>query len=121
MVSHLLYYQLALLAIIWLFVMLHVTWSEPSLTTSAVPAKPKGKRSAEPRPFAGLTPKPPPQPDRPRAADQGLGPAGGWGSGAGSPPDTAAKPPDGITAPRPPQGHLRPAPVGRRFQRPTTI
>ena len=29
MVSHLFYYQLALLAIMWLFVMLHVTWSKP--------------------------------------------------------------------------------------------
>src|SRR5499433_4245636 len=58
MVSHLFYYQLALLAIIWLFVMLHVTWSEPGLTTPAVPAKPKRKRSTEPKPFAGLTHKP---------------------------------------------------------------
>jgi hypothetical protein len=59
MVSHLFYYQLALLAILWLFVMLHVTWSEPGLTTPAVPAKPKRKRSTEPQPFAGLTHKPP--------------------------------------------------------------
>src|SRR5499427_7112894 len=59
MISHLFYYQLALLALLWLFVMLHVTWSEPSLTTPAVPAKPKRKRSAEPQPFAGLTHKPP--------------------------------------------------------------
>jgi hypothetical protein len=58
MVSHLFYYQLALLAILWLFVMLHVTWSEPGLTTPAVPAKPKRKRSTEPKPFAGLTQKP---------------------------------------------------------------
>jgi IS1 family transposase/transposase-like protein len=58
MVSHLFYYQLALLAIIWLFVMLHVTWSEPGLTTPAVPAQPKRKRSTEPQPFAGLTHKP---------------------------------------------------------------
>ena len=59
MVSHLFYYQLALLAILWLFVMLPVTWSEPGLTTPAVPAKPKRKRSTEPQPFAGLTHKPP--------------------------------------------------------------
>src|SRR6266702_475504 len=59
MVSHLFYYQLALLAILWLFVMLHVTWSEPGLTTPAVPAQPKRKRSTEPNPFAGLTHKPP--------------------------------------------------------------
>ena len=58
MISHLFYYQLALLALICLFVMLHVTWSEPSLTTPAVPAKPKRKRSAAPQPFAGLTHKP---------------------------------------------------------------
>jgi IS1 family transposase/transposase-like protein len=58
MVSHLFYYQLALLAIIWLFVMLHVTWSKPGLTTPAVPAQPKRKRSTEPKPFAGLTQKP---------------------------------------------------------------
>ena len=55
MVSHLFYSQLALLAILWLFVLLHVTWSEPGLTTPAVPAKPKRKRSTEPQPFAGLT------------------------------------------------------------------
>jgi transposase-like protein/IS1 family transposase len=58
MVSHLFYYQLALLAILWLFVMMHVTWSEPGLSTPAVPAKPKRKRSTEPKPFAGLTHKP---------------------------------------------------------------
>ena len=40
MVSHLFYYQFALLAIIWLFVMLHVTWSEPGLPAPAVPANP---------------------------------------------------------------------------------
>ena len=57
--SHLFYYQLALLAILWLFVMVHVTWSEPGLTTPAVPAKPKRKRSTEPNPFAGRTHKPP--------------------------------------------------------------
>jgi IS1 family transposase len=59
MVSHLFYYQLALLALIWLCVMLHVTWAEPGLTTPAVPAQPKRKRSTEPNPFAGLTHKPP--------------------------------------------------------------
>src|SRR5262249_55176247 len=58
MVSHLLYYQLALFAIIWLFVMLHVTWSESGLTTPAVPAQPKRKRSTVPQPCAGLTHKP---------------------------------------------------------------
>ena len=41
MVSHLFYYQLALLAIIWLFVMLPVTGSKPGLPAPPVPAKPK--------------------------------------------------------------------------------
>ena len=58
MVSHLFYYQLALLAIIWLFVMLHLTGSKPGLPTPPVPAKPKRKRSPEPKAFEGLTHKP---------------------------------------------------------------
>jgi hypothetical protein len=50
MVSHLFYSQLALVALIWLFVMLHLGWPRPSatpvlrknslLTTSASPAYP---------------------------------------------------------------------------------
>jgi hypothetical protein len=36
MVSHLLYYQLALLAILWLFVMLHVTWQGHSVFVEAL-------------------------------------------------------------------------------------
>jgi len=58
MVSHLFYYQLALLAIIWLFVMLHLTESKPGLPAPPVPAKPKRKRSPEPKAFEGLTQKP---------------------------------------------------------------
>src|SRR6266581_9404266 len=58
MVSHLLYYQLALLAILWLFVMLHLTGSKPGLPAPPVPAKPKRKRSTEPKAFEGLTHKP---------------------------------------------------------------
>ena len=58
MVSHLFYYQLALLAIIWLFVMLHLTGSKPGLPAPPVPAKPKRKRSPEPKAFEGLTHKP---------------------------------------------------------------
>src|SRR5262249_52930057 len=58
MVSHLFYYQLALLAIIWLFVMLHLTGSTPGLPAPPVPAKPKRKRSTEPKAFEGLTQNP---------------------------------------------------------------
>src|SRR5262244_77453 len=58
MVSHLFYYQLALCVLAWLFVMLHVTGSEPGLPAPPVPAQPKRKRSSEPKPFAGLTHKP---------------------------------------------------------------
>src|SRR5437870_4291611 len=58
MVSHLLYYQLALLAIVWLFVMLPLPESKPSLPAPSVPVKPKRKRSTEPKAFEGLTHKP---------------------------------------------------------------
>src|SRR5207248_11628501 len=58
MVSHLFYYQLALLAILWLFVTLPVTGSKPGLPGPPVPAKPKRKRSPEPKAFEGLTHKP---------------------------------------------------------------
>ena len=62
MVSHLFYYQLALLALVWLFSMLHLTWRKRSAATTTAPAtpiKPKHTRSNEPKPFAGLTTKPP--------------------------------------------------------------
>ena len=61
MVSHLFYYQLALLALIWLFVLLPRSWprrSEPPPPVPATPLKPKRKRSLEPTAFAGLTHKP---------------------------------------------------------------
>jgi hypothetical protein len=51
MVSHLFYYQLALFALVWLSVMLHVTGSQPGLPTPPAPAKPKGKRSTVPKAF----------------------------------------------------------------------
>ena len=61
MVSHLFYYQLALLALIWLFIMLPLSWPRRSETPPPVPAtpiKPKHKRSTEPKAFEGLTHKP---------------------------------------------------------------
>ena len=54
MVSSLFYYQLALVAIIWLFVMLHLSWPKQSAappTAPATPIKPKSKRSTEPKAF----------------------------------------------------------------------
>jgi IS1 family transposase len=62
MVSHLLYYQLALLALIWLFVMLHLSWprrSAPRTTAPATPITPKRKRATASQAVAGLTHKPP--------------------------------------------------------------
>jgi IS1 family transposase/transposase-like protein len=61
MVSHLFYYQLALLALIWLFIMLQLSWpgrSATSPTPPAPPIKPKPKRSTEPKAFEGLTHQP---------------------------------------------------------------
>src|SRR5262249_18175729 len=61
MIPHLFYYQLALVAILWLFVMLYLTWprrSVTTITTPATPVKPKHTRSKEPKAFAGLTHKP---------------------------------------------------------------
>src|SRR5262249_52970059 len=62
MVSHLFYYQLALLALLWLFVMLHLGWPRCSVAPPPAPdtpIKPKRKRSTEPKTFEGLTHKPP--------------------------------------------------------------
>ena len=60
MVSHLFYYQLALVALVWLFVMLHVAESHRGapIPPTATPIKPKSKRSDAPKPFNGLTKKP---------------------------------------------------------------
>src|SRR5262245_12699047 len=60
MVSDLFYYQLALLALVWVFVMLHVTESRRGapLPPTATPIQPKRNRSNELKPFNGLTHKP---------------------------------------------------------------
>jgi hypothetical protein len=59
MVSPLFYYQLALLALIWLFVMLHLGWPGRSAPPPPAPDTPrKPKRSTEPKTCEGLTHKP---------------------------------------------------------------
>src|SRR5215813_12297718 len=61
MVSHLFYSQLALVALLWLSVMLHLVWPMRSATPPPAPdtpMKPKRKLSTEPKPFKGLTHKP---------------------------------------------------------------
>ena len=62
MVSHLFFYQLVLVALVWLCVMLHWAWpSDPATAcpTTRQPTPPRPKRDREPKPFAGLTTKPP--------------------------------------------------------------
>src|SRR5262245_1054523 len=60
MVSHLSFYQLVLIALVWLFVMLQMAW--PSAPAAAGPPPelppPVPKRQRERKPFAGLTTKP---------------------------------------------------------------
>jgi IS1 family transposase len=60
MVSHLLFYQLVLIALVWLFVMLLYAWlSERARHPSpAAPIAPRRQRSTEAKPFAGLTHQP---------------------------------------------------------------
>lgn len=63
MVSHPFVYQLVLFALIWLFIMFHLTRPTPGVSTPVTPAepkllKPKRPRSNEPKPFEGLTHKP---------------------------------------------------------------
>jgi hypothetical protein len=59
--SPLLYYQLPLLALVWLFVMLHVAESPPGapIPPTATPLTPKRTRSNQPQPLHGLTHTPP--------------------------------------------------------------
>jgi len=62
MVSHLFFYQLVLIALVWLCVMLQ--WAWPSDPAAACPPPPEPppplpKRKRELPPFAGLTHKPP--------------------------------------------------------------
>jgi hypothetical protein len=61
MVSHLFFYQLVLVALVWLCLMLQWVWPSdavaPCLTTLE-PPPPRRKRSREPKPCVGLTTKP---------------------------------------------------------------
>jgi IS1 family transposase len=62
MVSHLFFYQLTLIALVWLCVMLHWAWPSDSAAacpTPLAPPPPLPKRHRAPTPFAGLTTKPP--------------------------------------------------------------
>jgi transposase-like protein len=62
MVPSLFYYQLAILVLLWVCLMLSSLWPSPPSTAPRTPTqsiKPKRKRSREPKPFAGLTQKPP--------------------------------------------------------------
>jgi IS1 family transposase len=60
MVSHLFFYQLVLVALVWLCVMLHWAWPSDSAArpTTPEPPPPLPKHKREPTPFAGLTTKP---------------------------------------------------------------
>ena len=61
MVSALFFYQLVLIALVWLCVMLHWAWLSDPTTAGPTPPPPtpRRKRGREPKPFAGLTRKPP--------------------------------------------------------------
>src|SRR2546425_4392355 len=61
MVSHLFFYQLVLVALVWLCIILHWVWPSDSVAaclTTLEPPPPRRKRSREPKPFVGLTTKP---------------------------------------------------------------
>ena len=60
MVSHLFFYQLALIALVWLWVMLLYVWPSDRIrrSTPAAPLVPRRQHTTESKPFAGLTTKP---------------------------------------------------------------
>jgi hypothetical protein len=60
MVSELFFYQLGLIALVWLCFLLHWVWpSDAADVCPTTPTPPPLKRTREPKPFAGLTHKPP--------------------------------------------------------------
>ena len=60
MVSHLFFYQLALIALVWLFFLLLYAWPSDRARRPHPPAPiaPRRQRSNDPTAFAGLTQKP---------------------------------------------------------------
>jgi hypothetical protein len=61
MVPDLFFYQLVLVALVWVCLLLHCAWPSDRATTSPTPPQPTPpprKRRREPKPFAGLTHKP---------------------------------------------------------------
>jgi IS1 family transposase len=61
MVSHLFFYQLVVIVLVWLFIMLHLAWPSRAAISHQRPAEPitpRRTRSNDPKPFAGLTHKP---------------------------------------------------------------
>jgi hypothetical protein len=62
MVSHLFFYQLALIALVWLFLVLHYAWphehAKRPQSAEREPLKLKRLRSKEPKPFVGLIQRP---------------------------------------------------------------
>ena len=61
MVSHLVFYQLGLIALVWVFLMLYRLWPSEPAAARPMPPKPlirQCKRSTKSKPFPGLTRKP---------------------------------------------------------------
>ena len=61
--SHHVFSQFVLFALLWLLVIVHLSWPKRAVTAPAVPTEPeplqpKRSRSNEPKPFEGLTQKP---------------------------------------------------------------
>ena len=64
MIPHDVYYQLAIVGFLWLCLMLHSVWpsqnaESPQLPTAPLPPRSKRQRTREPKPFVGLTQRPP--------------------------------------------------------------
>ena len=61
MIPHLVFYQLGLIVLVWLFLMLSRLWPSEPAAARPMPPKPlmrQCKRSTKPQPFPGLTRKP---------------------------------------------------------------